>query len=45
MTKHVPIQKVKTWSSKEDERLLRLVHHTRINFHIPWSKVHYYMSG
>jgi hypothetical protein len=45
MQKHIPLNKVYCWSRKEDDRLKRLVEHTRIQFYIPWSKVHYYMPG
>jgi hypothetical protein len=44
LSKHNVLQNSRSWSGKEDERLRRLVAHSRVNHLIPWSKVSYYMD-
>ena len=43
-SKHNSAVNNRRWERSEDERLRRLVEQCRINNHIPWSKVSYYMT-
>ena len=44
MTRHKVMVNNRKWERSEDERLKRLVAHSRINDFIPWGKVAYYMD-
>ena len=44
MQKHYIVANHRSWTSKEDDKLLRLVAHCRVNNFIPWAKVTYYME-